>query len=57
MKWQNWRRSENVEDYTDPNKPVNNPIAACVITIAEVCKLIASALAKDAGRDDIGRKT
>ena len=49
MKWQNWRRSENVEDYRDPNKPVVNVFDVVVETINEVLKMTNSKLAKDAG--------
>ena len=56
MKWRQFRRSENVEDYTDIDKPVRGgPWADVFMSIAEMLKLAKSSLAKDAGADDIKR--
>ena len=52
MKWDEFRRSENVEDYTDPNKPVPQKIEVQE-TIREHLALVNSELAKDAGSNDI----
>lgn len=48
MKWQNFRRSENVEDYTDPNKPVADDWRDGE-SINERLKLYNSELAKEFG--------
>ena len=54
MKWRQFRRSENVEDYTDIDKPVRGgPWADVFMSIAEMLKLAKSSLAKDAGADDV----
>ena len=52
MKWFNWRRSENVEDYRDPDKPVSNTDTPR-LSINEVIELTNSQLAKDAGNEDV----
>lgn len=52
MKWDEFRRSENIEDFTDINKPVENKMEAHE-TINERLELVNSKLAKDAGGDDL----
>ena len=57
MKWTEWRRSENVEDYRDPNKPVppDDPtdLTSFYESINEMIKITNSTLADDAGGEDI----
>lgn len=48
MKWEQFRRSENVEDYRDPLKPVENK-PDNFESITEHLALTNSQLAKDAG--------
>ena len=55
MRYDDFRRSGNIEDYRDPKKPVKNFFDAC-ITIAETLGLINSRIAKDAGVDDIDKR-
>lgn len=50
MKWDKFRRSENVEDFTDPSKPVP-PSEFEGASISETLKLQASGLAHDVGID------
>lgn len=52
MKWDEWRRSQNVEDYTDSSKPVVNKFDSPE-SINEHLQLTSSELAKDAGSDDL----
>ena len=52
MRWFNWRRSKNVEDYRDINKPVENKPDP-QLSINEVIELTNSQLAKDAGNEDV----
>ena len=51
MRWLNWRRSKNVEDFTDPEKPVENKPDP-QLSINEVIELTNSQLARDAGGKD-----
>jgi hypothetical protein len=55
VRWKDWRRSKEVEDFTDPAKPVKpeDVMARPVTTLAEASKLINSDLAKEAGSEDI----
>lgn len=55
MRYDDFRRSENIEDYRDPKKPVKNFLDAC-FTIAEALGLMGSRLAKDAGVDDVNKR-
>ncbi len=55
MRWDKFRRSDNVEDYRDPMKPVK----ACIVaglSLLEMIWLTSSKLAKDAGADDVKRR-
>ena len=57
MRWAFWRRSENVEDYTDPNKPVvPADLAEFAASINEMTKIVNSDLSRDAGSDDVLRE-
>lgn len=56
MKWQDWRRSTSVEDYRDPNKPIDKDDKVFQ-TINETIRVTNSALAKDAGADDVKAST
>lgn len=54
MRFDKFHRSENVEDFRDPNKPVEKLVApAADLTINEMIKLTDSQLAEDAGSKDI----
>ena len=54
MKWMFWRRSENVEDYTDPQKPVEPvDLTEFNMSINEMIKITNSDQAKELGADDI----
>lgn len=55
MKWEQFRKSENVEDFTDINKPVENKLEAYT-SIKETINLSNSELAKDAGSENINNK-
>lgn len=57
MKWDKFRRSENVEDFTDPAKPVRvfDIAASAFMTLAEMMKLRKSTIAHDAGADDVDK--
>lgn len=50
MKWQEFRRSVNVEDYTDPNRPVSNQIVP-MLSINDMLQLTGSPLAHKLGVD------
>lgn len=52
MRWGHFRRSENVEDYRNPVKPVENR-PSWFMTLMEMLGLTKSKLAHDAGSDDI----
>lgn len=54
MRWSGFRRSENVEDYRDMEKPVDNR-PWWFQKISEMLSLVRSSLARDAGADDVGR--
>ena len=54
MKWDKFRRSESVEDYRDPQKPVM-PTEPDFESINEILKVNNSELAKDIGADDVKR--
>lgn len=54
MKTDNFRRSDNVEDYRDPNKPIDKRTDFVFEAISEIIKLANSTLAKEAGSDDVG---
>lgn len=54
MKYDKFRRSTNVEDFTDPKKPVKNEREGT--SIADTLKLTGSQLAHDLGADDIIKK-
>lgn len=49
MKYDQFRRSDNVEDYRDPNKPVVDTVDVTWITISEQLKITNSDIAKDLG--------
>ena len=52
--WDNFRRSENVEDYRDADKPVEKPdLSEFYQSINEMLKISGSELAKDLGAGDI----
>ena len=54
MRWLDWRRSKNVEDYTDPDKPVAPvDLADGAVSINEKLRMTNSDLARDAGSDDV----
>lgn len=53
MKTDNFRRSDNVEDYRDPKKPIDHSLDMFFEAISAMLKLTNSTLAKDAGSDDI----
>jgi hypothetical protein len=55
MKWHQFRVSNNVEDYTDINKPVENKPEP-YLSITETINLTNSQLAKDAGSENINNK-
>lgn len=52
MRWADFRRSANVEDYRDSAKPVENR-PSFFMTLMEMLGLTKSKLAHDAGSDDI----
>lgn len=54
MKWDGFRRSDNVEDFTDINKPVSNKREAHE-TINERLALTNSDLAREAGSENINK--
>jgi len=60
MKWENWRRSEKVEDYRDPNKPVatEDDLSEFYNSINEMIKITNSDIAKDLGNpeDDVKKE-
>jgi len=58
MKFDKFRRSDNVEDFRDPDKPVvmSPDTAAYPITINDALKLTGSDLAKEAGAGDITKR-
>lgn len=54
MRWAGWRRSDAVEDYRDPNKPLNETdLTDYYNSINEQLKITNSTLADDAGAKDI----
>lgn len=54
MRWSDWRRSDQVEDYRDPAKPIEQPdLSEFYQSINEQLKITNSTLAKDAGGDSI----
>lgn len=55
MKSDKFRRSENVEDYRDPNKPVKDEPGEGT-SINEIIKLTGSDLAHDLGTEDVKKK-
>lgn len=57
MKYDKFRRSDNVEDYRDPNKPVDPAAPAEGASIKDVLNLTGSQLAKDAGSQDVEKAT
>lgn len=57
MKYDKFRRSKNVEDYSDPDTPVEkSPPLSAPMSINDMLKMQDSQLAKDAGLDDIAIK-
>ena len=52
MKWKDWPRSENIEDYRDPDKPVSQADTP-QLSINEVIELTNSQLARDVGAKDV----
>ena len=52
MKWDEFRRSDNIEDFTDPSNPKIGPLETPG-QVTEIIKLRESQLAKDAGSEDI----
>lgn len=58
MKTDKFRRSTNVEDLRDPNKPVDpNSNLPEPDTISDLINRATSDLAKDAGADDLTKKS
>lgn len=55
MRWKGFRRSDKVEDYTNPDKAVT-PETPEGLTLNDQIKLTGSDLAKEAGADDVGKK-
>lgn len=57
MKFDKFRRSTNVEDLTDPNKPVDPASNKSEVDpLGEQISRLSSQLAIDAGRDDVKKK-
>lgn len=54
MKIDKFRRSQNVEDFTDASKPVENKPEGT--SIADAIKLTDSTLAHDLGAEDVKKK-
>lgn len=55
MRWSDWRRSDKVEDYRDPNKPVEQPdLSEFYTSINKQIEITNSTLAQDAGANAIG---
>ena len=54
LKWLDWRRSEKVDDYRDPNKPVEpDDLTDFYTSINEMIQITNSDLANDLGGQDI----
>jgi len=58
MKYDSFRRSTGVEDYRDPDKPLDkDDLTGFHQSINEMIRITNSTLAKDAGADDVKAST
>lgn len=53
MKWDNWRRSDNVEDYRDPNRPVSSADPILGVSVMQQIALSNSSMAQALGSTEV----